>query len=146
MIQPPVTSFDKSHKKEVLRFYKSVGVNAGYKGFDYVYGKRDSQDNIIACVFVSTLTESNNIALLHGLAVDNHYRHQQIASALINHVVVKHSPIVCFANLSLASLYEKHQMFMLSSRDIESQLTDIIKSRYTSYLKCQPELKVFASL
>lgn len=146
MITSAITILDKSRKKDVLRFYKSQGVSVKYKGFDHVYGVIDKNNDIVACTFASKLSESNTLWLLHGLVVSPQYRNKGLASALVSHTVNLHHPIVCFADSSLTNFYEKNQFALLSADESEQRLTEPLNIRYKSYLKNQPNLKVFALL
>ncbi|WP_286235575.1 GNAT family N-acetyltransferase [Thalassotalea sediminis] len=133
----------KSDKKAIMRFYKNQHYSASFMGYDHCYLLKDNNDDIIASVIVSTLTERNTQALLHALVVKADHQGLGLAKTLLEHCIRQHATIVCFAAPNLKTLYTKVGLSMLPDNQIEQHLNEVLSCRYRSYQKQQPLLNAF---
>lgn len=136
-----ITTASKTDKKDILRFYKQQHYSARFLGFDHCYVIKSNQQ-IIASVIVSMITQNNNQAFLHALVVDTNYRHQHLASMLLQHCIRQHLELVCFAQLSLAPLYINNGFVQAKI----NSLTPELQQRYQRYLAKNSDLLPFYSL
>ncbi|MGJ8693857.1 MAG: GNAT family N-acetyltransferase [Thalassotalea sp.] len=127
---------DKSDKKALLRFYKSVGYSAGYIGYDQCYQVVNHNGEIIAAAFASKGEHLCQQWLIHGVVVHQSYQNQGLASALIKHMQVYHHPLVCFATPTLHNFYHKLSFQIKPA----SLLTENHQKRLLAYQKKQPTL------
>ena len=137
-----ITKAIKTDKKSLMRFYKQQHYSAGLLGFDNVYIIKH-EDVIIAAVILSALEKDNLQLFLHGLVVDEKFRHQGLASQLLGYARGIHlsQSIVCFASNELSEFYQSNN-FEPSN---EKQLLAPILFRYLRYKKTNNRLLVFHS-
>ncbi|MDO6428711.1 GNAT family N-acetyltransferase [Thalassotalea sp. 1_MG-2023] len=133
----------KADKKTIKRFYKTHGFAASFMGYDSCYIIKQNDDEIIAAIIVSQLVKGNQQALLHGLYVSCKYRNEGLATKLLEHCIIKHKILVCFANNNLQELYQKVGFSMLQEKEVEQHLNTSLITRFNHYQQNQPFLRAF---
>lgn len=143
----------KSDKKSILRFYKTNHYSARFIGFDNCYLIKNNEE-IIASVIISRCDVDResivNLAnksqyFLHALVVAPAYRGAGLASMLIQSVLPRYHPLVCFAQDSLSTLYLKQGFSALESTHIKQVLLPALFNRYCQYLSKESSLTVFSN-
>jgi len=132
----------KKDKKDILRFYKSQYYGARFLGLDHTYFIKD-KSRIIASVILSKILPESSYYFLHALVVDGTYRNKGIAKKLLNYVLSKHSPAICFAEPVLSSLYKHAKMLKVSDKLLMNNIPEHLSLRFNVYLKKQPSLQIF---
>ena len=120
----------KTDKKDLLRFYKQQQYSARFLGYDQAFFiKTNNNSHIIAAVIISTINEHSPQTLLHALVVDKKHRHQQLASALLQHCISQRLTLVCFADKALTRLYINNGFSAVAP----TTLTVELQQRFVSY-------------
>ncbi|REL27235.1 N-acetyltransferase [Thalassotalea euphylliae] len=143
------------HNPSLKQFYRSQRYSAKFKGYDQAFIITDTvleeknrqeqahEQQIIAAVIISQLQLAHSQALLHALVVNKQHQKQGLAKQLLNyslnHCSLPVTQTVCFANANLAKLYQACGFAF----GTECELTSLLRDRYISYSKHQPELKIF---
>jgi len=125
-------------KKELKRFYKTNHYPVSFIGHDHVY-KVIYDSKIIGSGIISYIDKSNDLGLLHALLISEENRGKGHAKRLIQHISNDHKHIVCFADKKLKSLYNSVDFYEQQS----TNLPDLLKNKYNSYLKKNKSLIVF---
>lgn len=129
---------EKSEKKDIKRFYRQQHYSARFIGLDSCYLiKLDNK--IIASVIHSQLFSTNEQNLLHALVVDKDHRQQKLASQLISYSCSQHPLTVCFADISLSTLY-LGVGFKIAPLNV---LSANLAPRYLRYQQTSPGLTIF---
>lgn len=140
----------KTDKKDIMRFYKTQRYAASYIGQDQCYFIKVNNE-IIACVMVSTGQENGECWLLHALVVNKAYQGRGIASQLLQAIYAEkceqkqaqYRQILCFAENSLSTFYYANQFANYNAEHDIAQLPKEFKHRYISYCKKQKGLQCF---
>jgi GNAT superfamily N-acetyltransferase len=140
-----ITKAEKSDKKAILRFYKYQHYSASFIGYDHCYFIRHNQ-TIIAAMIVSKIALQHRHYFLHALVVDKQFQHQGLATQLLQHAIIQHQPLICFADESLSAFYTQNHMLKLTDIQKTENLPEHLLLRYKVYQNKQSQLKVFKSV
>ena len=128
----------KTDKAKIKHFYKQQRYSAGFKGFDKTLLVIE-KDIIIAAAIVSKIEQQNHQYLLHGLLVAKQYQGMDIASNILSRLTSHFTPLFCFAERSLQSLYLKNGGKLV---DLDT-LSGTLQTRFNTYHKHSRDLCIF---
>ena len=83
--------------------------------------------------------------LLHALFIAPHHRHQGYAQTLLKHVLSRYQNLVCFAHLSLSSLYLNNGFSLIENDFLQNSLSPDLLNRLLQYAKKKSELSAFTT-
>ncbi len=159
-LNPCVIVAKKNDKKSILRFYKDNHYPARFIGLDRCYLLK-VDNNIIASVIISqgnksqqldpsiasnselNLQQSKVPYFLHALLVTPKYQRLGYGEYLLKHVMMKHQPLICFAQESLSQLYLNNGFTNITGNVFNQCLPPDLINRFQRYSKKKPDLKAF---
>lgn len=131
-----IQTAEKSDKKDIKRFYKDNHYSASFMGNDQCFMIKNNKAQIIACVIVSTISDT---PFLHALVVSQNMRGSGLATQLLAHCQLISVHIYCFADLSLNRLYISSQFKSID----QGQLPASLHSRFQRYKQKNNTLSAF---
>ena len=109
------------------KFYRAVNARGKASGGDIVWVARERANNVI--IAVARLAPIKGFQLLTGVYVAPNYRHQGIASQLINKLIVPNQGCYSFVLTHLADFYINLGFEMVTNQQLPCELAQ----RFNAY-------------